>query len=63
MRQIASYLDAEYNLHNGTVWRKVRGEALVKDSSKVSRAEIHWFESDATGRLKVKLIRMFDDES
>lgn len=61
--KVASHLEKQYNV-NTKEWKKVRGEGqVVCDDGKIRRAELHWFESPTTGRIKMKVKRYFDDES
>lgn len=60
--KVAKYLAKQYG-NKEKDWSKVRGEGFVdiKDSSK--KCELHWFESNKTGRVKMKVKRWFDDEN
>jgi len=53
----------EYKVHP-TEWKKTRGDGyVVCDDGTTRHAELHWFESDKTGRVEMKVKRYFDNES
>ena len=41
-------------------WRKTRGEGSVETENGPKRAEIHWYESNASGRVELKVKRWFE---
>ncbi len=56
---VAVHLEREYGVPQ-LEWKKVRGDGYV-DVNDVSRhAELHWFESDEAGRVKMKVKRFFE---
>lgn len=56
----ASNLSAQFPGVNPADWKKVRGEGFVEcPDGKTRRGELHWFESAATGRIKMKVKRWF----
>jgi hypothetical protein len=58
---VAEHLEKQYNVPKGD-WKKVRGDGFVIDESGKNRhAELHWFESEKTGRIKMKAKRYFDE--
>ena len=61
--KMANKLSKQYKSYNvpPNEWKKVRGNGYVEypDGSEI-HAELHWFESDATGRVKMKVKRVFD---
>lgn len=64
--KIAEYLSDKYKDYNvpTTEWKKVRGDGYVVCDDGVTRhSELHWFESQQTGRIRMKVKRYFDDES
>lgn len=61
--RVAKYLEKQYDVPKSE-WRHCRGDGyVVCDDGKTRHAELHWFESDKTGRIKMKVKRYFDDES
>ena len=58
---VAQYLEKQYNVP-ASEWKKVRGDGFIIDENGKNRhAELHWFESDKTGRIKMKAKRYFDE--
>lgn len=42
--------------HGGTRWRKMKGEALIRDSrGNIYEAEVHWYEAHGIGRVDWKI--------
>lgn len=61
--RVAKHLEKQYNVPQSE-WKHSRGNGyVVCDDGKTRYAELHWFESDNTGRIKMKVKRYFDDES
>lgn len=61
--RVAKHLEEQYGVPKSE-WKHSRGDGyVVCDDKKVRHAELHWFESDKTGRIKMKVKRYFDDES
>jgi SPP1 gp7 family putative phage head morphogenesis protein len=58
--KMAKYLSKQYNVPE-TEWKKVRGDGYVDEQGIIKHAELHWFESDETGRIKMKVKRYFDE--
>jgi SPP1 gp7 family putative phage head morphogenesis protein len=58
--KMAKYLSKQYNVPE-TEWEKVRGDGYVDEQGIIKHAELHWFESDETGRIKMKVKRYFDE--
>ena len=59
--RVANHLAKQYNVPEGE-WQHVRGDGyVVCDDGVIRHAELHWFESDKTGRIKMKVKRYFDD--
>ncbi len=57
---VAEHLEKQYNVP-ASEWKKVRGDGYVDDSDKSRHVELHWFESEPTGRIKMKVKRYFDE--
>jgi hypothetical protein len=58
---VAEFLEKQYNVPAGE-WKKTRGDGFVIDEKGNNRhAELHWFESDKTDRIKMKAKRYFDE--
>ena len=60
--KIANSLSQKYKEYNVTPseWQKTRGEGVVVcDDGICRRAELHWFESQETGRVEMKVKRYF----
>ncbi len=57
--KVAKYLSKQYKVPEKE-WKKVRGEGLVDLNNKPTRAELHWFEAEKVGRVKMKVKRWFD---
>ncbi|WP_290776314.1 hypothetical protein [Anaerofustis sp.] len=61
--RVAEHLERQYAVPK-TEWKHVRGDGyVVCDDGKTRHAELHWFESNETGRIKMKVKRYFDNES
>lgn len=61
--RVAKYLAKQYNIPESE-WKHSRGDGyVVCDDGVVRHAELHWFESSRTGRIKMKVKRYFKDES
>lgn len=61
--RVAKHLAKQYNIPESE-WKHSRGDGyVVCDDGVVRHAELHWFESDSTGRIKMKVKRYFNDES
>lgn len=61
--RVANFLEKQYNVPKSE-WKHTRGNGyIICDDGKVRHAELHWFESKQTGRVKMKVKRYFDDES
>ncbi|WBW49567.1 hypothetical protein O6R05_06105 [Peptoniphilus equinus] len=60
--KVSQYLAKQYG-NQSQDWRKVRGEGYIKLKDSNRRCELHWFESDQTGRVKMKVKSWFDNES
>lgn len=61
--KVAEFLSKQYGVP-ASEWKKVRGDGYVETQDGIVRhAELHWFESDETGRVKMKVKRYFNDES
>lgn len=58
--KVANFLAKQYK-NKPKDWRKVRGEGFVDFKNKPRICEIHWFESDQTGRIKMKVKRWMDE--
>lgn len=56
--KMASYLAKQYNVPEAE-WQKVRGDGYVDVNGVSKHAELHWFESQQTGRIKMKVKRWF----
>lgn len=56
---VAKYLSNQYNVPE-EAWRKVRGEGYVDFNEAPRKAELHWFEANGVGRIKMKVKRWFD---
>lgn len=56
---VAKYLSNQYNVPE-EAWKKVRGEGYVDFNKAPRKAELHWFEADGVGRIKMKVKRWFD---
>lgn len=55
---VRHHLDDEYPSGSPHRWRKLKGKAWVQYSDgSVVYAEIHWFEAEGVGRVKVKIAR------
>lgn len=64
--KVANLLSKQYKDYNvkPSEWQKSRGDGYVVCDDGITRhAELHWFESEATGRIKMKVKRYFDDET
>ena len=47
--------------YGGRRWRKLKGSALVRISDgRVLRAEVHWYEAQGVGRVRLKVKRFLD---
>lgn len=57
---VAEYLEKQYNVP-ANEWKKVRGDGYVDDRDKSRHVELHWFESEPTGKIKMKVKRYFDE--
>ena len=57
---VAEYLEKQYNVR-ASEWKKFRGDGYIDDSDKSRHAELHWFESEPTGKIKMKVKRYFDE--
>lgn len=61
--RVAKHLEKQYDVPKAE-WKHSRGDGYVVCDDGITRhAELHWFESDKTGRIKMKVKRYFDDES
>lgn len=61
--RVAKHLEKQYNVP-ASEWQHTRGDGYVVCDDGITRhAELHWFESKETGRIKMKVKRYFDDES
>lgn len=61
--RVAKHLEKQYNVPEKE-WQHTRGDGYVVCDDGVTRhAELHWFESEETGRIKMKVKRYFKDES
>lgn len=61
--KVAEYLEKQYGVE-ASEWKKVRGDGYVEyPDGSIKHVELHWFESEKTGRVKMKVKRVFDDES
>lgn len=59
--KVANHLEKQYNVP-ASEWKKSRGDGYVICDDGIERhAELHWFESEKTGRIKMKVKRYFDD--
>jgi len=59
--KVAQHLESQYNVPQSE-WKKVRGDGYVeRPDGNVQHAELHWFESKETGRIKMKVKRWFDE--
>ena len=61
--KIANALSTIYKKYgvNPKDWKKVRGDGyVVCDDGVVRHAELHWFESNKTGRVRMKAKRYFE---
>jgi hypothetical protein len=48
-------------LYGGGRWRKLKGVALVRlPSSRVRKAELHWYEAHGIGKKEIKRKRYLD---
>jgi len=44
-------------------WRKIKGVGTVRlFDGRIRRAEIHWYEAQGVGKVKLKIKRYLDDE-
>lgn len=60
--KVARFLEKQYGV-KATEWKKVRGDGFVEyPDGSVKHVELHWFESEKTGRIKMKVKRVFNDE-
>lgn len=57
--RIAEHLSNKYG-GKPSEWKKVRGEGVVQTPNGKRRAELHWFENPAAGRVDMKVKRWFD---
>ena len=61
--RVAKHLEKQYSVP-ASEWKHVRGDGYIICNDGVERhAELHWFESEKTGRIKMKVKRYFDNES
>lgn len=61
--RVAKYLEQQYDV-KAEEWKHCRGDGyVVCNDGKTRHAELHWFECDSVGRIKMKVKRFFDDES
>lgn len=58
--KVSEHLSKQYNVPHDE-WKKVRGDGYVDYEGKSRHAELHWFHSDKTGRVKMKVKRWFDE--
>lgn len=59
--KVARYLEEQYGV-KAAEWKKCRGDGyVVCPDESVKHAELHWFESTKTGRIKMKVKRWFDE--
>lgn len=55
--RVANYLEKRYNVP-AEEWSHKRGEGFVNEGKGIiTKNELHWFESNATGRIKMKVKR------
>lgn len=55
----AIFLENDYNIP-AYKWQKVRGEAIIIESGKKRRVEIHWYEAE-NQKVKIKVKRYLDE--
>jgi len=55
----AIFLENDYNIP-AYKWQKVRGEAIIVESGKKRRVEIHWYEAE-NQKVKIKVKRYLDE--
>ncbi len=59
--KVAKHLEKQYNVPKSE-WKHSRGDGyVICDDGKTRHAELHWFESDKTGKIKMKVKRYFDE--
>lgn len=58
--KVAKYLAEQYGVPERE-WRKLRGDGYVDFDGRSRHAELHWFETEQTGRVKMKVKRWFDE--
>lgn len=59
--KVAHYLEKQYGVPQNE-WKKVRGKGIIMANGQERTAELHWFESDQTGRIKMKVKRYYDED-
>lgn len=58
--KVANYLSKQYKGVPESEWKKVRGDGYVEyPTGEIKHTELHWFESEQTGRIKMKVKREF----
>ncbi len=55
----AIFLENDYNIP-ANKWQKIRGEAIILESGKKRRVEIHWYEAE-NQKVKIKVKRYLDE--
>ncbi|WP_317853803.1 phage minor capsid protein [Chakrabartyella piscis] len=61
--KVAKHLEDQFGVIE-TEWKKVRGDGYVEyPDGTIKHVELHWFESKDTGRIKMKVKRVFANES
>lgn len=59
--KVAHHLSEEYKVPESE-WKKVRGDGYVEyPDGSTKHAELHWFESKETGRVKMKIKKVFEE--